>query len=470
MPVATANLDQLAALTAAERLRADAESRKRFSVDGVTPAAVVEPADAKELVEIVRWARSHRAALIPATSGCYLPIGNPPAAADVGVSLARLNRVLHYDPGDLTLTVEAGAPLAAVEATLREQKQFLPAMTAYFERAAVGGLVAVNASSPLRYAYGTWRDFILGMKFVTGEGKLTKTGGRVVKNVAGYDLSKLLIGSLGTLGIITEINFKCFPLPAQTGAFIAGFQELDAALKLRDLIVHSVLQPTVIELLDAAGARLIGSPLLPAAEWTLLVAASGVDAVIARYQRELEARAREAGAASFVAHTGEHPDALWAGVRELIATAREKNPAATIVKTTLPLTSIGSFLAKARQVAARYELPSASSAHAGSGIVFVFLMPALRSPLAPSAAEGQGEGGPAELTDAAKRMAQAATEMVHAGNNLGGRTTVPWCPTAVKRDVNPWGPIRDDFPLMQKLKAQFDPARILNPGRFVGGL
>jgi len=461
MPVATDQLDALRSAVASP-VNTDVHACRRFEVDGFTPAAVVEPADAQELIAVVEWARANKAALLPATSGCYLPIGNPPAAADVGVSLTRLNRVLAYDPGDLTLTVEAGAPLAAVEATLREQKQFLPAMTAYFERAAVGGLVAVNASSPLRYTYGTWRDFVLGMKFVTGEGKLTKTGGRVVKNVAGYDLSKLLIGSLGTLGIITEINFKCFPLPAQTGAFIAGFQELDAALKLRDLLVHSVLQPTVIELVDAQAARLIGSPLLPAAEWTLLVAASGVDAVIARYQRELEVRAREAGAASFVAHTGEHPDALWAGVRELVATAREKNPAATIVKTTLPLTGIGPFLAKARQVAARYELPSASSAHAGSGIVFVFLMPALRSP--------HGEGGPAELTDAAKRMAQAATEMVHAGNNLGGRTTVPWCPTAVKRDVNPWGPIRDDFPLMQKLKAQFDPDRILNPGRFVGGI
>lgn len=451
MPVATEKLDALRA-SVSRPVATDAAACARFAVDGLTPAAVVEPADAKELVEIVRWARAHKAALVPATSGCYLPIGNPPAALDLGVSLARLNRVLHYDPGDLTLTVEAGAPLAAVEATLREQKQFLPAMTAYFERAAVGGLVAVNASSPLRYAYGTWRDFVVGMKFVTGEGKLTKTGGRVVKNVAGYDLSKLLIGSLGTLGIITEINFKCFPLPAQTGTFIAGFQELEAALKLRDTLVHSVLQPTVIELVDAQAAQLISSPLLPAAEWTLLVAASGVDAVIARYQRELERRAREAGAASFAAHTREHPSALWAGVRELIATAREKNPAATIVKTTLPLTGIGSFLAKARQVAARYELPAASSAHAGSGIAYIYLLP------------------PAEMADAARRMAQAATEMVHAGNNLGGRTTVPWCPTAVKRDVNPWGPIRDDFPLMQKLKAQFDPDRILNPGRFVGGL
>lgn len=451
MTVATDKLDTLRSAVASPPAT-DAASCRRFIVDGVTPAAVVEPADAKEVCEIVRWARGHRAALVPVTSGCYLPVGNPAAAADVAVSLARLNRVLAYDPGDLTLTVEAGIGLATVEETLRAQKQFLPAMTAYFERAAVGGLVAVNASSPLRYAYGTWRDFVLGMKFVSGEGKLTKTGGRVVKNVAGYDLSKLMIGALGTLGIITEINFKCFPLPPQTGTFIAGFKELEAALKLRDLIVHSALQPTVIELVDAQAARLSGPPLLPEAEWSLLVAASGVEAAIARYERELEARAREAGAASFAAHTREHPSALWAGVRELVATAREKNPATTIVKVTLPLTNIGPFLAKGRQVAARYELPCAAGAHAGSGIAYLYLLP------------------PTGMSDAPRRMAQAATEMIHAGNNLGGRTTVPWCPTEVKRNVNPWGPLRDDFPLMQKLKAQFDPDRILNPGRFVGGL
>ncbi len=451
MTVATDKLESLRSAVA-NPPATDAASCRRFAVDGLTPAAVVEPADAQELCEIVRWARAHKAALVPATSGCYLPIGNPPAAADVAVSLARLNRVLHYDPGDLTLTVEAGASMAALQATLGEQKQFLPVMTAYFERAAVGGLVAVNASSPLRFAYGTWRDFIVGMKFVTGQGKLVKTGGRVVKNVAGYDLSKLLIGSLGSLGIITEISFKCFPLPPHTGTFLAGFKDLDAALKLRDLVVHSALQPTVIELVDAAAARLIGSPLLPAAEWMLLVAAGGVEAVIARYQRELEARAHDAGATSFAAHTREHPAALWTGVRELVATAREKNPGTTVVKTTLPLTNVGPVLAKARQVAARYELPSASSAHAGSGIAYIYLLP------------------PSGMADAARRMAQAATEMIHAGNNLGGRTTVPWCPTEVKRDVNPWGPIRDDFPLMQKLKAQFDPDRVLNPGRFVGGL
>ncbi|MBI4465856.1 MAG: FAD-binding oxidoreductase [Acidobacteria bacterium] len=476
MPAAT---DQLETLRAAVRcsVATDAESRGRFSVDGVTPSAVVEPENAKELIEIVRWARAHRAGLLPVTSGAFLPIGNPPAAADVAVSLARMNRVLDYDPGDLTFSVEAGIGIAAVDKLLGEHGQFLPGLAPYFERAGVGGLLAVNASSPLRYAYGTWRDFVLGMRFVTGEGRLVKTGARVVKNVAGYDLSKLMIGSLGTLGIITEVNFKAFPLPPARASFVVGFASLEAALEMRNRIVHSVLQPTVLELVDRAAAQLLPLNTLSPAAWSLLVAASGVEAVLRRYETELAALARETKASSFTPFWREHPlvppvpsavegsgvegSALWAAVRELIARAREAHPAATVAKCTLPLTQVGAFLTKAAQVAARYELPAAAHAHAGSGIAYIYLLPPADGPDASRRTCPEG---------VARRMAQAATEMIHAGNNFGGRTTIPWCPTEVKRDVNPWGPVRDDFPLMQKLKAQFDPDRVLNPGRFVGGL
>lgn len=440
-------------------------------MDGVTPAAVVEPTDAKELAAIVQWARSHQVALLPATTGLYLPLGNPPAAIGVAVSLARLNRVLHYDPGDLTLGVEAGLPLAEVQKLLAGNSLFLPADPPYAGRAALGDLLAANASGPWRFAYGTWRDFVVGMKFVNGEGKLIKTGGRVVKNVAGYDLSKLLIGSLGSLGIVTEINFRVFPRPRQTATFVAAFTEAHTALAMRDRIVHSVWQPQALELLSPEAARLLHStPLSPVAplsradardatgsvipsdHWSLVVSVGGVEKVIQRYETDFSALAQEFKAASFTVHREEEEHAVWASVRDLLPRARESNPATTVVKAALPLTQVGPFLTKGQQVAARCELPVAASAHAGSGIAFLYLLP-----------------NPG-MADAARRMAQAATEMIHAGNNLGGRVTIPWCPTEVKRDVNVWGPLRDDFPLMKKLKTQFDPDRILNPGRFVGGL
>ncbi|HXE75210.1 MAG TPA: FAD-binding oxidoreductase [Candidatus Xenobia bacterium] len=444
MPVATASLEHL---LGAQHVRTDAEALQRFRVDGLAPSAVVEPASSNELVEIVRWARANKSALLPVTSGNFLPIGNPPEALDVAVSLARLNRVVAYDPKDLTVSVEAGVRLGEVQRRLAEHNQFLPADPLFAEEAAMGGLIATNASGPLRCAYGTWRDFTIGMKFVTGEGKLVQSGGRVVKNVAGYDLARLLIGSLGTLGIITEVGFKCFPLPARRGTFLVSFPDARAALAFRDAVIQSPLQPMALELLDPAAARLLDSALVSREHWSLVIAATGVDNVIQRHQRDLDQLARKLTASSFVAHTQEHPASLWEAVRELISTARAIHPRTTIIKVGLPLASMAPFYEKALAVAARYELPAAASGHAGSGIAYIYL-----------------------LEDAPKKAAQAATEMIHAGNNLGGRVTIPWCPTEVKHDVNVWGPLRDDFSLMQKLKAAFDPDRILNAGRFLGGL
>jgi glycolate oxidase FAD binding subunit len=366
--------------------------------------------------------------------------------------LARLNRVLHYDPGDLTLSVEAGVRLADVEAQLASNRLFLPADPPFADKAALGGLLAANASGPLRFAYGTWRDFVVGMKFITGEGTLVKAGGRVVKNVAGYDLSKMMIGSLGSLGIITEINFKAFPLPRQTATYVMAFPDSCRALEARTKIIRSVWQPQAIELLDPRGAQLASVPSLSSEYWSLVVSVGGVEKVIDRYETDFNNLARTLKAASFAVLRQEDERALWDSVGNLLVRARESNPGFSVVKAALPLTQVGPFLAKGEQVAARYELPTAATAHAGSGIAFLYLLP------------------PPEMADANRRMAQSITEMIHAGNNLSGRVTVPWCPTEVKRDVNVWGPLRDDFSLMKKLKAQFDPDRILNPGRFVGGL
>ena len=138
--------------------------------------------------------------------------------------MTRLNRVLAYDPGDLTLSIEAGVPLCDVQRTLAEHGQFLPLEVPFMNRTTVGGTIASGVDSPLRQFYGTARDYILGLEFVTGEGIAAKSGGRVVKNVTGYDIHKLLAGSLGTLGVITRINLRTFPRPSNTRGFVASFE------------------------------------------------------------------------------------------------------------------------------------------------------------------------------------------------------------------------------------------------------
>ena len=453
MTPAPENLALLEKVVRPENISTDAAACQRFRVDGLTPAAVVEPAKASEVAGIILWAREQKAALLPTTSGAFLPLGNPPDSVDAAVSLRRMNRVLSYDPGDLTLSVEAGITLPELDKLLAEHNQFLPADPPFADRAALGGLLAANANGPLRYAFGTWRDYVVGLKFVSGDGKLIKSGGRVVKNVAGYDLTKLLIGSLGSLGILTEINLRVFPRPAETATFVLAFDTLEAALDLRSRVVHSALQPSAMELLSGEAAAILATEDLPAAPWLLLISCGGVPAVIARYERDLQKLAAECQAASFTKLDGKEETAAWQAVRNFVAAAQAKTPHATAVKCPLPLTQLGPFITKALATAHRYDLPTAVTAHAGTAVAYVWYLPAV----------GTSE-------DLAFRAGQAATESIHAGNNLQGRVSLPWCFPEVKQNVNPWGPLKDDHALMQKLKAQFDPDRVLNPGRFAGGL
>ena len=453
MPLLSGQLEQLAQICGADALHTDAATCKAYTVDDLVPAAVVEASSVAQVCEIVKWARGQRARLVPAGSGRLLSLGDIPEGADVAVSLARLNRIVHYDPGDLTLGVEGGVSLAQLQETLASQNQFLPTNPPYASEARLGGLVATNLNGPWRYAYGSWRDFVLGMRVVTGDGTLVRTGGRVVKNAAGYDLAKLFVGSLGTLGIIVEVNFRVFPRPATTVTWVIGFNELSAALTTSTRIVHSVLQPAAMELLDSAAAELLSWQMpFASSSWSLVVQAGGVAKVMERYEDELNQLGRQAQATPFTRLVKEEEKPLWDGICNYARAVREASPAATLLKASLPLNRLQVFLIESTEIAHRGELPTAANVRAGSGIVYFALLPAALD----------------EATLA--KLAQASTEIRHLGSKLGGSVVVEWCPTALKRKVNIWGALRDDFALMQGLKCAFDPDRILNPGRFLGRL
>jgi len=277
----------------------------------------------------------------------------------------------------------------------------------------------------------------------------------VVKNAAGYDLAKLLIGSLGTLGVIVEVNFRAFPRPAQTASWVAEFNGRNAALTASFRIVHSALQPLAVELLDAAAAELLSSrPALASAPagWSLVVQAGGVAPVMARYAEELDEVARQTRATSSRQVVGKEEETLWDGICNWVGTVRAASAAATLLKASLPLNRLEAFLTAATEIAQRGELPTAANVRAGCGIVNFALLPV-------------------RLAEATlEKLAQACAEMFQLGSQLGGSVVAEWCPTALKRKVNIWGAARADFALMQGLKQAFDPNRILNPGRFLGRL
>lgn len=243
-----------------------------------------------------------------------------PARYDIALDLSRMNRVLAYDPNDLTLGVESGVRIEDLLITLAEKRQFLPLEVPFAERATIGGIVAANSSSPLRHAYGAIRDFCLGMEFVTADGAQAKSGGRVVKNVTGYDLHKLLIGSLGTLAVITRMNFRTFPMPQAQGSFAASFPSAESAFDFCRAVSHSVLTPQMVEVANPGTAALIFSgefaARLEPRTWTVIVSASGQRTVVERHERELGKMAGAADADDFLPLSDYESQSVLAKIRE----------------------------------------------------------------------------------------------------------------------------------------------------------
>ena len=232
-----------------------------FLVDGVRPSHVCSPSSVDELSAAVRAASQVGAAVIPWGGGTRMTLGFPPRAADLVVQTATLSEIVEYEPADLTVTVQAGMRLANLQARLRAEGQMLALDPAAPDRATIGGLIAANASGPLRLLYGTARDLVIGTRVVNADGVISKAGGRVVKNVAGYDLNKLYVGSLGTVGVIVELSFKLHPLPQAQGMLLATFASAADAAEPIGKLMRSPLGPAAIELLDAGAASgLEGSP------------------------------------------------------------------------------------------------------------------------------------------------------------------------------------------------------------------
>jgi len=380
-----------------------------FTVDGLTPQAAVAPATYEQAAEVMRYAHAEGLAVIPRGGGTHVHIGNVPARYDIALSLSRLNAVVEHEPADLTATVQAGMTLAGLQRRLAAAGQLLPLDPAGGERATVGGMLAANAWGPWRHAHGSARDVTIGLRVVTAEGQLTRAGGRVVKNVAGYDLCKLYVGSLGTLGVIVEATFKLAPLPRATAAISAACGSAAAACDLASTIQRRGLSVRGIALTrDGAG-------------WALVLELAGTPAAVERSRREIAALARVADAAP--------PD---------------------------PFPDDASVLCKASVLPSRLPtLIEALAALPGPPRILAFPTVGVCHAAWPSPDDAEGIAGAVrELTSSA-----------------GGTLVLERCPLDLKRRVDVFGDAPGpSFELMRRLKEQFDPKGVLSPGRFAGRL
>jgi glycolate oxidase FAD binding subunit len=411
-----------------------------YTLEGLVPGALVKPRDKAELAAIMKFAVTEKLMTVPWGGGSKMSAGNVPSRVDLVVHTGGLTKIIDEDLPNLSISVEAGLPLSELQRRLGEAGRgfFLPLDPPGTEKSTVGGLVATNAGGPRRFLYGTARDHILGLKFISPQGQEVAAGGKTVKNVAGYDLTKLLIGSWGTLGIISEITFKVLPLPERKTTFLVTLPDLAGAWELVRKLLHSFYYPAALELFSAAAARRLGRPL--ASGYLLAVAFEGFREDVERFEGDFAGLSDQP-----TGHRENLQDAdeknFWKDVYGLADLLKGEDRGLTIFKFNVPPAQLPSFLAFGEAELARQAPGSLWTSNAGSGIVTVFL---------PS---------PPDLGVMEKITRQAAA--------VGGNFLLLAAPWQVKEKYDVWGLPGNSRGIMKRIKEEFDPAGIMNHGRFI---
>ena len=407
----------------------------RFAIDGVAPERVLRPASVPQVGRIMEIASARGVAVVPAGFGAHLGAGAAPRRPFLALSLASLNALVDHQPANMTLTAQAGMSLARLQAATAGSGQWLPVEPPFPERTSVGGLISANLGGPCRFSQGTVRDLLIGITVVRADGSVVKSGGRVVKNVAGYDLGKLYCGALGTLGVIVEASFKLRTLPQARATGRIACPNPEAAQDLVERMLKAPLEPLFIELL----AR------VPAAGCVLVVGFGGAREDVADQAVTLRSLAHGAGSLEDLAD--EEADALMAELRD----SRAGRGQLLRLKASLPTTRAAAFIAALEEEGRAGGLAMAVQAHAGNGIIHV----RIERPDEPPAQ------GAARAIDERLRAAAAS---------LGGTLVVEHADPAIKPGLDLWGGGIQGLALMKRIKQTMDPGDILSPGRFVGGI
>ncbi len=417
-------------------------------VCGRQPERVVEPDSQEQVASILHWANENAVAVMPRGHGTKSGWGVQPAALDLVVWLRRMNRVLEHVSGDMTATVEPGCTVADLQRRLAEHGQRLAADPLFPERATVGGILACNDSGSLRVRFGSLRDLLIGVTLALPDGTLARSGGKVVKNVAGYDLPKLAIGSLGTLGIITQAIFRLHPLPKSEQTISFEFPSVAAANRGLLALLDSVLTFTGLQL-RCPGMRNAGSRGAASSDSACLldVRFEGVPVSVEdqarraeRILRGMPEGSREIHLSPGDAYAGPPAVSAWRAASDLWQGA----PACICKFAVLP-TEIGSFLERARSQSESLGLTAPAVAQAvGAGLLRL-------------------DGPDGEIAHLIRDLRAAIAP-------LRGSLALLHGSEALRQQVDPWGEVGTAFALMRRMKEQFDPKGILNRGRFVGGI
>ena len=415
-----------------------------YSFDGYVPKAVVLPASVQEVQDVLQFASKKALSVIPAGAGTKLGIGNLPQKVDIVLATPRLNSVVEYEPADLTVTVEAGIRLTALQTELAQHRQFLPLDPAYSDRCTIGGIVSANASGSLRLRYGTARNQVLGLRVVHADGTVIKSGGKVVKNVAGYDLNKLYIGAFGTLGIVTEVTLKLSPTSAREAILTAGFDNVQDAVKAGLRIVGSQTLPMFVNL--SINADSVCGDATHARKPTLVVGFGGDPETVVWQLVQCQDIMEQNGAIGVTIIEDKSQQQLWAAIREFPAASRDTKR--VIAKLHLKRTDIAEFAAQF--VSEGLNRGVQVMALLGSGVLYLAV--------------------PVSSDTDFQVLAERLTQLRKSAMETGGNLIVETAPPELKQHIDVWGHLGAAVGLMRQVKVRFDPRGLLNSWRFISSI
>ncbi|MEM9541543.1 MAG: FAD-binding oxidoreductase [Cyanobacteria bacterium P01_E01_bin.42] len=431
-----ATLEKLNGIEWVSREKLEGDLQTKLHDLNLSSIDAVFPKSSEQLAEVIALAAEKQWTIIPFGNGSKLAWGGLARDARLLISTRKLDRILDHAVGDLTVTVEAGVKLTDLQAALQPTGQFLPLDPAYPENATLGGIVATADSGSWRHRYGGVRDLLLGLSFVRGDGKIAKAGGRVVKNVAGYDLMKLFSGSYGSLSMISQLTFRTYPLPETSGTILLTGEAANIA-SVSLIILNSALAPVRIDLLSGSLLQALDTE----GEIGLVVQFASIPESVTEQREQIANWGRQAGLtiADNTTNAALGDREIWPRVRDL--TRIRTNSEEIVAK-------VG--ILPARAVALLQELDRIAPGeswgfiHGGSGLGYLRL---------------QGD-----------RQLEAIEKLRRICQQGKGFLTLLEAPIAIKKAIDPWGYPGNALTLMRQIQQKFDPEGVFSSGRFVGGI
>lgn len=452
-----------------------------YAVDEMVPDAVIFPGNTDEVSGVVTLANRENMTIIPCGSRTKMAMGNPPARLDVVVCTSRMNHMIDVDTSNLTITVEAGVKFRDIQARLATQEDrcylplddlvteadevicsdrshsgcFLPIDPSYADSATIGGIIAANSSGSRRLLYGNIRDSILGVRMVVPTGEVIGSGGKTVKNVSGYDVSKLAVGSMGSLGIICEMTLKLLPLPEKMETLLISFESFSHVSAFIEEVFETHLLPAGVDVMNQEAyshLNMDGIPDFGSNSYVSAIAIEGFEQAVDRMRTEIIGMAKANGARSDACLQEERHLLFWLAVSNLDAPLAARG--ADLIKTKLnyPISEWRGIAESVEKALSDADLDYTLQLHAGNGICLPRLL------ILPNDAEAMDRG------------IHAINSLLARCREVGGNLVIEGAPAEVKDRLKIWGESGCDFVVMKRIKEQIDPSGIMSPGRFVGGL